>query len=77
MEATAEKRRNTWYNGRILNNCSNAPDITHLTTYKNFREESFKKKKYYILNHTYLHVETNGNSFQYSCLANPMDGGNW
>ena len=45
MEATAEKRRNTWYNGRILNNCSNAPDITHLTTYKNFREESFKKKK--------------------------------
>ena len=76
MEAVAEKCRNAWYNGRILNNCSNAPDITHLTTYKNFREESFKKK-YYILNHTYLHVETNGNSLQYSCLVNPMDGGNW
>ena len=75
MEAIAEKCRNTWDDGRILKNCSNAPDITHLTTYKKFRGESFKKK-YYIQNHIYLHVEINGNSLQYFCLENPMDGGN-
>ena len=76
MEAIAEKCRNTWDDGRILKNCSNAPDITHLTTYKKFRGESFKKK-YYIQNHIYLHVEINGNSLQYFCLENPMDGGTW
>ena len=47
MEAIAEKCRNTWDDGRILKNCSNASDITHLTTYKKFRGESFKKKILY------------------------------
>ena len=25
----------------------------------------------------YIHGEGNGNSLQYSCLENPMDGGAW